>query len=72
MSGNRKYTQLTLSEVEVLLEVLNLGYFTMTRTDGRHLQRIALVNAVSELVGRAQELPDARVCLAHAVTRGGR
>jgi hypothetical protein len=65
VSPNRRYTQLTFSDVGQLLDVFNAGVTRYGELEDDRLWR-----ALIELYDKAKSIPDARICLAHAVFRG--
>lgn len=68
VSHNRKYVQLSVQHVNRLLHVFNVGHFLATPDTWEMDQDINV--AIRQLLEKAENTPGARICLAHAVSRG--
>ena len=65
MSANRKYTQLTVRDLEYLQHVFNVGL----RYSIKQTNEFAIGIAIAELLSKARANPTASICLAYAVAR---
>lgn len=70
-SGNRKYIQLTLCELKMLVAKVEHSCRITERSIGRLTDSDRkILTACGQMLGRAEEMKDtARFCLAHAVIR---
>ena len=74
MSGNRKYQQLCLADLEQIQWLVNLAYYKVTFTPEEQERRLRIVNGIGEAITRAREIQKqttkpVRVCLAYSVQR---
>lgn len=67
VSPNRKYVQLGLNHIECMKSAIIIGF----PNDTDEFDQLIL-KAVNELIVKARAIPNARICLAHAVVRASK
>lgn len=77
MSANRKYTQLTIEDLDYLIETVIAGEYTRMDLQSiytvNHLQSDKTRQALRELRDKARAAkPGSSICLAYAVLRGAK